>query len=248
MVNWRSRVTFVVSIAGLVVWYGVLVTAGAVGAPALAAGAVEAPVEVPQGAAPPDGVDSRVAHAPAGADTLDDRDETDWIWYEHEGAGIGLSHPASWNVTVAREREGTASFWAPTVLREGELHKLTFREEDDVFCPGQYEIRVLSNPQSLGLDALLEQFDLSDLWGGSLTDTALAGRPAKSWVRWSYDSLTREFLAVIDDGVVHLRYDQHNPNDPDFHDHKDVYARMTSSLRVHPGAGTPDGGDPAPAE
>jgi hypothetical protein len=157
-----------------------------------------------------------------------------WSVYEHELAGIRVRRPTSWATIVAEERNEPSASWEPEILLEGELHKITFREGEGAFFPGQYQVRVVSNPDSLPLDAFLAHFDLSDLWNDTLGDTVIVGVPAKTWVRWSYDSLTREFLMMTRGGAVHILYDEHNPNDPDFAEHQRIYAEMTSTLRVLP--------------
>lgn len=157
-----------------------------------------------------------------------------WMVHRNSDAHIEISHPADWEVIVAEERLTSRTAWSRLVLEKGELFKVTFRQRGEVPWPGQYEIRLLANPDNLGLEAFWSSFDLSDLWDGSAADSAVGGRPSKTWVRWMHDSLAREHLLIMHQGAVHIRYDEHNSNDPAFQDHQQIYVQMTSTFRVLP--------------
>ena len=167
-----------------------------------------------------------------------------WKVYRNDGAGIEVSYPADWSAVVAVDPKASDVARSPMVLQEGELHGVVFIEGSaEAFWPGRYEIRVLANPDTLDLAAYYSQFDLSDLWNGTASDSILAGQEAKTWVRWTHESLEREYLLVTSQGAVHLLHDEHNSNDPTFREHEDVYHRITSSLRILSTANTE--GDPA---
>jgi hypothetical protein len=154
-----------------------------------------------------------------------------WRLYQSAEADIRLIYPESWSIVVAATRADSLAAWSATVLERTELHKITFVESGEVPWPGEYQIRVLANPGGLNLDAFYAGFDLSDLWDESESDTTIGSQPAKTWVRWAYDSLKREYLLVNSVGIVHVLYDAHNSNDPDFAEHESVYTEMTSSLQ-----------------
>jgi hypothetical protein len=158
--------------------------------------------------------------------------EVDWERYRGHEAGFGISYPATWRVIVAVERDGRGTSWEPEVLGAGELHKVTFLEDDEDYWPGRYQVRVLDNPGNLYLEEVYSEFDLSDLWDGSAADTVIADLPAKTWVRWQYDSLGREYLVVQGNRIFHLLFDENNGNDPHFSTHHDIYIEMTASLTV----------------
>jgi len=160
--------------------------------------------------------------------------EPAWLTHTDSQAGLEISYPADWEVIVAEERLGPGTKWTPLILGEGELFKVAFRESGDVPWPGWYEVRVLANNDSLTLDAYWAGFDLSDLWDRSDSDSTLAGRSSKTWVRWRHDSLVREHLLVTSNRAIHILYDEHNSNDPAFENHKEVYEHMTSTFRVLP--------------
>ncbi len=162
----------------------------------------------------------------------------DWKVHRNDAAGIEVSYPVDWSAVVAVDPKTSDVARSPAVLGEGELHRVVFIEGSEAFWPGRYEIRVLANPDTLDLDAYYSQFDLSDLWNGTASDSTLAGREAKTWVRWTHESLEREYLLVISQGAVHLLHDEHNSNDPAFGEHKDVYQRITSTLRILPTVNT----------
>lgn len=158
--------------------------------------------------------------------------EIEWEVYQNSEADFEISYPADWRVHEATERSGPGTAWEPEILAEGELHKTTFFEGDEASWPGQYQVRVLANPESLALEVVYSAFDLSDLWDGSVADTILAGLPAKTWIRWKFDSMGREFLLVREDRVFHLLFDERSPNDPDVDRHHGIYSRMTQAFAV----------------
>lgn len=167
-----------------------------------------------------------------------DSSDADWKVYRNDGAGIEVSYPVDWSAVVAVEpKEGDVAR-SPAVLEEGELHRVAFIEGAEAFWPGRYEVRILANPDTLDLDAYYSQFDLSDLWNGTASDSILAGQEAKTWVRWTHESLVREYLLVTPQRVVHLLHDEHNSNDPAFRDHEDIYHRITSTVRILPTVNT----------
>ncbi len=172
----------------------------------------------------------------AGSDV--DSPGADWKAYRSDGAGIEAWYPVDWSVVVAVDPKASDVARSPAVLQEGELHRVVFIEASEAFWPGRYEIRVLANPDTLDLDGYYSQFDLSDLWNGTASDSILAGQEAKTWVRWTHESLVREYLLVASQGAVHLLHDEHNSNDPAFREHEDVYHRITSTLRILPTGNT----------
>ncbi len=166
----------------------------------------------------------------------------DWKVYRNDRAGIEISYPVDWSAVVAVEPKASDVALGTAVLEEGEIHRVVFIEGSEAFWPGRYEIRVLANPDTLDLDAYYSQFDLSDLWNGTASDSIVAGQEAKTWVRWTHESLVREYLLVVSQGAVHVLHDAHNSNDPAFREHEDVYHRITSTLRILPTGNTE--GDP----
>ncbi len=158
--------------------------------------------------------------------------EAGWEVYRDSAAGFEISYPSTWNAVVARQRSSPGVTWEPEVLVEGELRKVTFNEIEEDFWPGRYQVRVLENPTGLDLEEVYSQFDLTDLWAEGSGDTVVAGLEAKTWIRWQYDSLGREYLLALPDRVFHLLHDEHNGNDPNFDVHHDMYVEMTESFKV----------------
>ena len=155
-----------------------------------------------------------------------------WKVHRSDDAGIEVSYPVDWSAVVAVDAKAGDVTRSSAVLEEGELHRVVFIEGAEAFWPGRYEIRVLANPDTLDLDGYYLQFDLSDLWNGTASDSTLAGHEAKTWVRWTHESLERQYLLVTSRGAVHLLHDEHNSNDPAFREHEEIYHGITSTLRI----------------
>jgi hypothetical protein len=154
-----------------------------------------------------------------------------WETHRSEEWGFQVSYLANWMVVIASDDRRGGGLEAE-ILSEKEVYKVTFIEPANQIWPGRYEVRLLENPAEEDLDTVLSRFDLSDLWENQPSDTVLAGLPAKTWVRWRADSLTREFLSILPRGIVHLRFDESTPNDPALADHRKIYAEMTKSLSL----------------
>jgi hypothetical protein len=152
--------------------------------------------------------------------------------YRNPAAGFQILYPPAWRVIEAAERTRPGSGWAVEILAEGELYKITFYEEGNTFWPGQYQVRVLANPEGLDLETAYEQFDRTDLWDRSEADTILAGLSAKTLVRWNYDSLGREYLLVLPERMFHILHDEKNSNDPEFAAHHRIFTHMTKGFRL----------------
>jgi hypothetical protein len=164
------------------------------------------------------------------ATTPAEREPARWRDFSDPEADISACYPDGWTVLVAEPRPDSLAAWSSAILEPGEVYKVTFLQGDDAFWPGKYELRILANPDSLDLDGFYSQIDLTDLWDDTAGDTAIAGRAAKTWVRWNYDSLLREYLFMNSVGAVHVRHDESNGNDRDFAAHSAIYSHMTGTL------------------
>ena len=158
--------------------------------------------------------------------------EVEWATYRSDEAGFAMSYPARWRVLVARERSSPGAVRSDEVLADGESLKVTFQERDETVWGGEFQVRRVEPSGRGSVEAAYKQFDLSDLWDDSAADVVLAGRPAKTWVRWKHDALWREYLVVASDVIVHLRFDESNSNDPAFDSHQQIYAQMAASFRI----------------
>jgi hypothetical protein len=172
------------------------------------------------------------ASDPAASEATADSTDVVWARFHDDGADLEIAYPAHWEVVVAEARRDSTLFREHTVLLEGELHKFTFVEPDTAFWPGYYQIIVLANPHNLDLGAFFDQLDLSDLWEESVRDTVVADQAARTWIRWGYDALYREYLLMTRAGAVQLLYEEHSSNDPDHAIHLAIYERMTGTLKT----------------
>jgi hypothetical protein len=157
-----------------------------------------------------------------------------WTTFRSPDGGFQVRYPESWQVVVARPADGRGGL-EQNVLMSGELYKVTFIQQDQSTWPGSFQITLLANPRKADLEQVLAEFDLSDLWEDDPGDAMLAGLSAKTWIRWGYDHLQREIIAVAPRGVLHVSYEVSNPNDPDMADHKRIYDRMAQSFAEFPG-------------
>jgi len=155
-----------------------------------------------------------------------------YVTFESREAGFEIAYPAGWQVFVARERASPGTVRSVDALENGEAYKATFWEGDETSWPGKFQVRRLDWPDPPGIEEVFAEFRRSDQWKDSAAELMLAGQPARTWVRWTAESRWREYLIVASGAVFHLRFDESNPNDPDFDRHKRIYAQIATSLRI----------------
>lgn len=154
-----------------------------------------------------------------------------WAEYRSERFGYTIEYPGDWTVIEARpwEREMTSQ---SEFLEAGELGKVTFLEPQGDVWPGQFELRVLPNPDGQSLEEWLDGFRLANLSFANMVDTTLAGLPAKRWTRFAYDLIHGEYVAVAGDRAYYVSYDASRDENPDFEVHQDIYGRMVESFSL----------------
>lgn len=154
-----------------------------------------------------------------------------WEEFASQSFGYTIEYPGSWRLLEAgpwhREVKSRAEFLSP-----GELEKLTFLGPAGGTWSGLFELRVLPNPDGRALDAWLESFRLPNLSFVNMTDTTLAGLPAKRWTRHAYDLTQREIVAVSGDRAFYLSFDANRDENPDFEAHQEIYRRMVESFTL----------------
>lgn len=154
-------------------------------------------------------------------------------WEEYRSAGFAytIAYPGAWTLVEARPRDPEMVSKAEFLAR-GELEKLTFLGPPGGASSGWFQLRVLPNPDRRTLDEWLKDFRLPNLSFVNMTDTTLAGLPAKRWTRYAYDLIYGEFVAVSGDRAYHLAFDVNDGEDPELEAHQEVYRRMVESFAV----------------
>jgi hypothetical protein len=154
-----------------------------------------------------------------------------WESFQSERFGYTIAYPGGWTLIEAQP-------WNEEMVRqseflaEGELEKLTFLEPPGGAWPGQFELRVLPNPERRSLDEWVQSFRLANLSHVNMTDTTLAGLPTKRWTRYAYDLIHGEFVTVAGDRAYYLSFDANSEENPDFDAHQRIYQHMVGSIAL----------------
>jgi hypothetical protein len=161
--------------------------------------------------------------------------ESGWGRYRNERGGYELRYPGGWEAVEAKTREGIGAVWADSVLMDGEIQKVTFREEDYQMWQGQFQVCVMANPGQLPLDEWISEHEPTDVTGGSLiqatADTTLGGNPAKLLLIFAFDHEAIEVLYSREGRTYRVSFAGENPNDPEVNSHRALYSRMLSTFR-----------------
>jgi hypothetical protein len=154
-----------------------------------------------------------------------------WGEYRSERFGYSIAYPGDWTLVEARPRE-REMIRVSEFLEPGELEKLTFLEPPGGAWRGQFELRVLPNPERQSLDQWLEGLKLANLSFVNMIDTKLARLPAKRWTRFAYDLIHGEFVTVAEDRAYLLTFDANREENPDSDAHQQIYQRMIESFAL----------------
>jgi hypothetical protein len=160
----------------------------------------------------------------------------DWKMYRNSNFKYVIKYPKDWSLTEAKPRVGNEPVWLGTILIDKELQKVTFAEKESKLWPGEFQVRVLSNPDQVTLDQWAKNYKEESAAGANLArltgDTTLAGDLAKKFSIFSFDRYEVAIVTIHNGNVYYLRFDSDNPNDPDFGEHREIYNQMVASFKL----------------
>lgn len=118
-----------------------------------------------------------------------------WKTYSSKEFDYEVQYPPDWDVVEAKPRVGMNPEWAGDILLEdqGEIQKVTFIEQDPGWYQGNFEIRVLSNPQHLTLEQWARDYKIPNAanpdsnLASLVGDTNLGGRSAKKFSIFTFE-------------------------------------------------------------
>ncbi|MDD5451625.1 MAG: hypothetical protein PHT49_06995 [Desulfovibrionales bacterium] len=160
---------------------------------------------------------------------------TGWKTYRNEKYGYEIKCPEGWEVIEAQPRVGAKATWTGNALFEGELQKVTFLEKEYIDWPGEFQIRVLSNPDQLSLEEWISKHEPQDVTGGSLIqevfDTTLDGIPAQRLSIFGFDHEGIDIVLPYNGYIYYLSFTGSNPNDAEAEGHQLTYNQMLRTFR-----------------
>ncbi|MEK8023726.1 MAG: hypothetical protein AAB229_07960 [Candidatus Hydrogenedentota bacterium] len=157
--------------------------------------------------------------------------------YRNDSFGYSIRYPEDWTLVEAVTRLDTNAEWGGAILLESELQKVTFQEQSGGIWPGEFQVRVLSNPEKLTIDSWTRALRVRDVSGDDLvTETssiALAGRSGSRAVIMLFDHMEIQLATEIPRGIITLSFaDGDNANDPLAREHARLYAAMAESFKL----------------
>ena len=167
---------------------------------------------------------------------LPEEDVAQWKTYVNEAYGYALEYPGGWKVIEAKPRvEDNKAVWGANILFEGELQKVTFLESEHAHWQGEFQVRVLSNPDDIELEHWIRMHEPQDVTGGSLiqgiSDTRIGGHPAKRLSIFGFDHEGIDIVARHEGHIYYVTFTGRNPNDDQLERHLQIYDHMLSSFK-----------------
>jgi len=162
----------------------------------------------------------------------------EWSTYHNEKFGYEIRYPAGWKAVEARPRTNDDKAHSTgEVLFPGVYQKVTFKEPEGKFWPGEFLVLVYEHAEGQTLDEWADSSN-TDVHDESLVtgaeDTTLAGRQARRYSIFGFDH-TEIAVAFVHEGKIYeISYAGSNPNDPDVDEHALIYEHMQQSFRLAP--------------
>lgn len=165
----------------------------------------------------------------------------EWRTYRNPEFGYEIEYPVGWEAIEARPRVDDAVLWEGEVLFPGVLQKVTLREPESRFWPGEFRVLVHEFQEGKTLDEWADSMN-ADVYDDSLVkgaeDVTLAGRAARWFSIFAFDH-TGIAVAFVHEGKIYqVGFAGSNPNDPDIDEHGAIYQRMRDSFKLFPAAVT----------
>lgn len=175
--------------------------------------------------------------------------QENWTTYQNEKYRYRLRYPASWDAIEAHPRGVSEGGWSGDFLVENELQKITFSETDSSDWPGSFQVKMLPNPDHLGMkewyehrsDQYLSETGCSDsgeepclsyddLLRGEEYLT-IQGLPAYKSRSFGFDHMDICISIARDVYIQSLCYEDTPGNDSNNAEHLAIYNKMVESLQ-----------------
>jgi len=161
--------------------------------------------------------------------------EVEWETYENKQFGYEIEYPKDWGIIEAKPRSGTRAAHGNEILYGKELHKITFLEKGYRYWPGEFQVIVLANPDSLGLEDWVQALRIEDVSGGDLIQGKMpAVMGGKAAIRLSIFGFDHEEINVVGASderyIYNLCFTGATPNDPELKRHRLIYDAMAASF------------------
>lgn len=162
-------------------------------------------------------------------------DSVEWNLYRNKDFQYEIVYPKTWEVLEAKKTPDSSGM-SQKVLFGQEQQKVTFMEKDSAFWPGEFQIRIILNPEKLALEEWLDKNEPKDVEEGSLvqqaSDTTIGGKQARWLSVFNFDSEGIDFALSHKGNIFYIQFTGNNPNDPDQKRHWLIYQKMIKSFKI----------------
>lgn len=159
----------------------------------------------------------------------------EWKIYRNEKFGYKIEYPNGWEVIEAKPRIRNEATWEGNILIDEEIQKVTFLERKYVNWQGEFQIRILANPDKLNLEQWIRYHEPRDVTGGSLiqgiSDTIVDGRVVKKLSIFGFDHEGIAIVLLYKGNICDISFAGSNPNDAEVKKHQEIYQQMLSTFR-----------------
>ncbi|OGW55231.1 MAG: hypothetical protein A2Z46_09315 [Nitrospirae bacterium RBG_19FT_COMBO_55_12] len=163
-------------------------------------------------------------------------DTAAWETYRNEKYAYLVKYPKGWNMIEAKPRMKNQTENLGNTLNDeyGEIQRVTFADDRNVYGVGEFLIHVMSNPNKLSLEQWINKnYPETEGWGNITvrSNGTVDGKTAK---RLSIAYADQEGIAILIlyKGYIYgLSFAGENPNDTDVKRHQQIYQQILSTFK-----------------
>jgi len=154
-----------------------------------------------------------------------------WETYTNKEYGYTLSYPSHWEVVEAKPNLDANQVRTVEILRDNDLHRVTFLEQEVVLWQGSFDISVHENPLSFDTREWADDYSQRDNLASPSGEIEIDSHKAKKFTVFTYDSYATTIGLVKNGFIYTFGFTDTTPNDPELEKHSAIYNQILSTFK-----------------